>query len=84
MEAALTELDRDTNCPEGISVDVWQRMCQYRRVKVESERLVQTKALTMAEMQAFVQKRHDEDEKLFSEIEDINEAIQRFTTRQAC
>ena len=77
MEAALAELDRETNCPEGINTDVWNRLCQYRRVKVESERLVQVRALTLAEMQAFVQKRHEEDEKLFSEIEDINEAIQR-------
>ena len=44
---------------------------------MESERLVQTKALVLAEMQAFLQRRQEEDERLQNEIEDLNDAINR-------
>ena len=40
LEVALQELDRETNAPEGVEPPVWDRMCSYRRQKIESEQLV--------------------------------------------
>ena len=40
MESALAELDKDSNMPEGLDLPVWERMCAYRRQKIESEQLV--------------------------------------------
>ena len=40
LNAALDELDKPVNMPEGLDPSVWQRMCQARRAKIESENLV--------------------------------------------
>ena len=42
LEHAMADLDKDTNCPEGVELSVWHRMCTYRKQKVESENLVGT------------------------------------------
>ena len=34
IDAALVELDKDTNAPENVEPHVWERMCRYRRQKV--------------------------------------------------
>ena len=34
IDAALIELDKDSNAPEGVEPHVWERMCRYRRKKV--------------------------------------------------
>ncbi|PVD30534.1 hypothetical protein C0Q70_09802 [Pomacea canaliculata] len=71
LEAALDELDKPANMPEGLDPTVWQRLCNYRRAKIESENMVKKKALVLAEMQAFLQKRVEEDEALKSEVDAI-------------
>lgn len=38
----MVDLDKDINCPEGVDLAVWERMCAYRRQKVESENLVRS------------------------------------------
>ena len=40
LNAALDELDKPSNMPEGLDPSVWQRMCAVRRSKIESENLV--------------------------------------------
>ena len=40
LETALVDLDKDTNIPDGVDAAVWDRMCKYRRTKIESEQLV--------------------------------------------
>ena len=40
LDTAMEELDRETNCPEGVPPQVWQRLCMYRRQKVEYENQV--------------------------------------------
>lgn len=40
LEAALDELDKPANMPEGLDPTVWQRLCNYRRAKIESENMV--------------------------------------------
>ncbi|KGL73709.1 WD repeat-containing protein 96, partial [Tinamus guttatus] len=68
---AMDELDKPEYMPNGLDPSLWDRFCLARRNKVESEQLVKSKALTLADMQAFLQRRIDEDEKLKSEIGDI-------------
>ncbi|KAK7108965.1 cilia- and flagella-associated protein 43-like isoform X2 [Littorina saxatilis] len=71
VTAALDDMDKPNNMPDGLDPSVWHRMCQYRRTKMESENLVKQKALMLAEMQAFLHKRSEEEEALRNEIEDI-------------
>ncbi|NWX82783.1 CFA43 protein, partial [Nothoprocta pentlandii] len=68
---AMDELDKPEHMPNGLDPSLWDRFCLARRNKVESEQLVKSKALTLADMQAFLQRRIDEDEKMKSEIGDI-------------
>ncbi|KAM8806103.1 cilia- and flagella-associated protein 43 [Eudromia elegans] len=68
---AMDELDKPEHMPNGLDPSFWERFCLARRNKVESEQLVRWKALTLADMQAFLQRRIDEDEKMKSEIGDI-------------
>ncbi|KYO40613.1 cilia- and flagella-associated protein 43 isoform A [Alligator mississippiensis] len=68
---AMNELDNPENMPEGLDLPVWERFCSARRTKVESEQLVKRKALTLAEMQAFLQRRIEDDEKIKKDIDNI-------------
>uniref|UniRef100_A0A452IXK7 Cilia- and flagella-associated protein 43 n=1 Tax=Gopherus agassizii TaxID=38772 RepID=A0A452IXK7_9SAUR len=68
---AIDEMDGPENMPEGLELPVWERFCLARRTKVESEQLVKRKALALAEMQAFLQTRMDDDEKIRMDIEKI-------------
>jgi hypothetical protein len=45
-------------------------MCKLRREKFESETLVKTRALTLASMQEFLQKRQEDDDRLRDEIDE--------------
>lgn len=71
MMKAMTDLDAPENMPEGLDPVVWERFCLARRAKVESEHQVKLKALTLAEMQAFLQRRIDEDDKAHGEIKNL-------------
>ncbi|NWT35863.1 CFA43 protein, partial [Chroicocephalus maculipennis] len=68
---AMDELDSREHMPNGLDLSIWERFCLARRSKMESEELVKWKALTLAEMEAFLQRRMDDNEKIKSEIEDI-------------
>ena len=37
MDQAMEDLDKDTNCPDGVPPQIWERLCMYRRQKVEYE-----------------------------------------------
>ncbi|KAM6329858.1 cilia- and flagella-associated protein 43 isoform 5-T5 [Podargus strigoides] len=67
----VDELDSPEHMPDGLDPSMWERFCLARRKKIKSEELVKQKALTLAEMQAFLQRRMDDNEKIKSEIEDI-------------
>ncbi|XP_037553676.1 cilia- and flagella-associated protein 43 [Nematolebias whitei] len=71
----MEELDSLTCMPEGLDLSIWDRMCLLRRAKVESEQQVQMKALTLAEMQAFLQKRNDEVKAAQQEITNCSEVL---------
>ncbi|XP_064320171.1 cilia- and flagella-associated protein 43 [Phalacrocorax carbo] len=68
---AMDELDSPEHMPIGLDPSIWEHFCLARRNKMESEELVKWKARTLAEMQAFLQRRLDDNEKIKSEIEDI-------------
>ncbi|MCI4376303.1 hypothetical protein PGIGA_G00187010 [Pangasianodon gigas] len=71
MMKAMEELDAPQNMPEGLDPAVWERFCLARRTKVESEQKVKMKALTLAEMQTFLQKRTAEEENAQMEIKNL-------------
>ncbi|KAK3096042.1 hypothetical protein FSP39_022384 [Pinctada imbricata] len=77
LDAAIHDLDKDSNCPEGTEPHVWQRLCQYRREKIENDLLIKQKALVVAEMENFLKKRTDEDEQLKNEIEGIYDQLNK-------
>ncbi|XP_076599514.1 cilia- and flagella-associated protein 43 [Chaetodon auriga] len=76
MLKAMEELDAPENIPEGLSPSIWEKFCQVRRIKVESEQKVKVKALTLAEMQAFLQKRRDEDKAAQQEIKNLSDELE--------
>uniref|UniRef100_A0A4X2JM10 Cilia- and flagella-associated protein 43 n=1 Tax=Vombatus ursinus TaxID=29139 RepID=A0A4X2JM10_VOMUR len=67
----MEELDNPINMPEGIEPAVWMHFCDLRRTKVESEQKVKQKALVMLEMQAFLRKRTEDDEKVQMDMEKV-------------
>ncbi|KAL4232016.1 Cilia- and flagella-associated protein 43 [Mactra antiquata] len=83
MDGAMDDLDKESNCPEGVEPHIWQRLCMYRRQKVENENLVKIRASTLAEMQQFQQKRYEEDEVLRNEIDDIGEVLNKLRDDRA-
>lgn len=76
-DTSMDELDKESNCPEGVEPNIWKRLCLYRRQKVENENLVKIRAQVLAEMNAFLQRRIDEDDVLRNELDDIQEQINK-------
>ncbi|KAG8578874.1 hypothetical protein GDO81_010648 [Engystomops pustulosus] len=72
---AMDELDAPEHMPEGLDLPVWERFCLSRRSKMEYEQQVKRKALVLAEMQEFLHKRIEEDEKTRQDIEDIMQEL---------
>ncbi|XP_073476632.1 cilia- and flagella-associated protein 43 [Aquarana catesbeiana] len=68
---AMDELDAPELIPEGLELPVWERFCLARRSKMEYEQKVKRKAQILAEMQEFLYKRIEEDEKTRQDIENI-------------
>lgn len=83
MDGAMDELDKDSNCPDGVEPNVWKRLCMYRRQKVENENLLKLRAHTLAEMQQFQVKRMEEDEKLRFDMDDILEQLNKLRDDRA-
>ncbi|KAM9188437.1 cilia- and flagella-associated protein 43 [Mergus octosetaceus] len=72
---AMDELDNPKHMPDGLDPSIWEQFCQARRNKMESEQLVKWKALNLAEMQAFLQRRMDDDQKIKSDIEYVSQEL---------
>ncbi|XP_053407637.1 cilia- and flagella-associated protein 43-like isoform X4 [Mercenaria mercenaria] len=77
MDQAMDDLDKQSNCPEGVEPQVWERLCMYRRQKVENENLLKLRAHILAEMQQFQQKRQEEDDQLKNDIDSIGEQLNK-------
>ncbi|MED6236554.1 hypothetical protein ATANTOWER_010922 [Ataeniobius toweri] len=76
MLKAMEELDAPENMPEEINLSIWERFCFVRKTKVESEQTIKMKAQDLAEMQAFLKRREDEDNAAQEEINKIFETLQ--------
>ncbi|XP_041644785.1 cilia- and flagella-associated protein 43 [Cheilinus undulatus] len=76
MLKAMEELDAPENMPEDLNRLIWEKFCLVRRAKVESEQKVKLNALTLAEMQAFLQKRRVEDKALQQEIKNLSDELE--------
>ncbi|KAM9804149.1 LOW QUALITY PROTEIN: cilia- and flagella-associated protein 43 [Neosynchiropus ocellatus] len=76
MLKAMDELDAKENMPEGLNPAVWERFCHARRAKAASEQKVRVNALTMAEMQAFLQKRNEENVAAEQQIQTLNRELE--------
>ncbi|XP_043836344.1 cilia- and flagella-associated protein 43-like [Dromiciops gliroides] len=72
---AMDDLDDPHHMPEGLDPGVWQYFCAARRTKIENEQRVKQKAAGLLEMQAFLQRRIEEDEKVQMDIEKIFQEI---------
>lgn len=83
MDGAMDDLDKPSNCPEGVEPHIWERLCMYRRQKVENENLLKLRAHTLAEMQQFQQKRLEEDEQLKNDIDNIYEQLNKLRDDRA-
>ncbi|NXR72715.1 CFA43 protein, partial [Pycnonotus jocosus] len=66
---AMDELDNPEHRPSGLDPSMWEHFCLARRNKVESEELVKWKALALGDVQACLQRRVDENEKMKSQLE---------------
>ncbi|XP_063718204.1 cilia- and flagella-associated protein 43-like isoform X2 [Symsagittifera roscoffensis] len=74
---ALEELEAESYAPEGIDLAVWKKLCDYRRKKLQSEQEIKMRAQRMAEIDAFL-KRRGEDERAVSEkVERLQTNLQR-------
>ncbi|XP_078484359.1 cilia- and flagella-associated protein 43 [Ciona intestinalis] len=67
----LAELDSEVNIPEGVDSALWQRLCNARRNKVESESNVKQSVTTLADMMKYLHHRQNEDEVLEHSIDDV-------------
>ncbi|NXI22312.1 CFA43 protein, partial [Sterrhoptilus dennistouni] len=65
----MDELDSPEHKPSGLDQSLWEHFCLARRNKMESEELVKWKALPLTDMQACLQRRVDENDKMKSELE---------------
>ncbi|TRZ25567.1 hypothetical protein HGM15179_001626 [Zosterops borbonicus] len=65
----LDELDSPEHKPSGLDQSLWEHFCLARRNKMESEELVKWKALPLTDIQACLQRRVDENDKMKSELE---------------
>ena len=46
IDSALSDLDKPVNMPDGVEDGAWERLCKYRRAKINSEMLVGADTLT--------------------------------------
>ncbi|XP_055358538.1 cilia- and flagella-associated protein 43 isoform X2 [Betta splendens] len=76
MLKAMEELDAAENAPEGLNPSIWERFCLVRRTKVESEQKVKVKALTLAEMKTFLQKKRDEERAAQQEAKHLSDKLE--------
>ncbi|KAM4730166.1 cilia- and flagella-associated protein 43 [Anableps anableps] len=82
MLTAMAEMDAPENMPKGLSPFIWEKFCVVRKAKVESEHRMKMKALNLAEMQAFLHRRSDEDNACLEEIELHFEALQSLRSKR--
>ncbi|XP_038613465.1 cilia- and flagella-associated protein 43 [Tachyglossus aculeatus] len=71
----MDDLDNPDNMPDNLDPAVWKQFCMIRRMKVENEHQIKWKAANLMEMQAFLQRRIEEDEKVRLDMEKIGREL---------
>ncbi|XP_065649701.1 cilia- and flagella-associated protein 43 isoform X4 [Hydra vulgaris] len=77
VEDTLNGLDSLENKPEKILVETWSKLVTLRRGKFEKEQQLKSKALVLAQINTFLQKKKEYDNELKSRIEKTSENIQK-------
>ncbi|XP_016523520.1 cilia- and flagella-associated protein 43 [Poecilia formosa] len=80
--AGMEESDAPENMPKGVTQFVWEKFCAVRKTKVESEQKIKVNGLELAEMQAFLQRRLDEDNAAQEEIKQHFEELRSLRTKR--
>uniref|UniRef100_A0A3P9PD66 Cilia- and flagella-associated protein 43 n=1 Tax=Poecilia reticulata TaxID=8081 RepID=A0A3P9PD66_POERE len=85
--AGMEEMDAPENMPKGVTQSVWEKFCAVRKTKVESEqKVIQRKRHIyhpcLAEMQAFLQRRLDEDYAAQEEIKQHFEELRSLRNKR--
>ncbi|XP_032408911.1 cilia- and flagella-associated protein 43 isoform X3 [Xiphophorus hellerii] len=80
--AAMEELDAPDNMPKGLTLPVWERFCVVRNTKIEYEQKIKVKGLELAEMQAFLERRINEDNVAQEEIKQHFEELRSLRNRR--
>ncbi|XP_027862454.1 cilia- and flagella-associated protein 43 isoform X2 [Xiphophorus couchianus] len=80
--AAMEELDAPDNMPKGLTLPVWERFCVVRNTKIEYEQKIKVKGLELAEMQAFLERRINEDNAAQEEIKQHFEELRSLRNRR--
>uniref|UniRef100_H3D719 Cilia- and flagella-associated protein 43 n=1 Tax=Tetraodon nigroviridis TaxID=99883 RepID=H3D719_TETNG len=74
---AMEELDAPENTPKCLSPEIWERFCQFRRTKVESEHKVKVNGATLARLQGALQEKRDKFETANQKIETLYDELKR-------
>ena len=70
-ESSVQELDDfSSNAPSGCDRATWERFVSFRGQKISMENILRMKALTLIEMNLYLQKRIEEDEQNKKEIDE--------------
>ncbi|XP_008427595.1 cilia- and flagella-associated protein 43 isoform X2 [Poecilia reticulata] len=80
--AGMEEMDAPENMPKGVTQSVWEKFCAVRKTKVESEQKIKVNGLELAEMQAFLQRRLDEDYAAQEEIKQHFEELRSLRNKR--
>ncbi|XP_077350992.1 cilia- and flagella-associated protein 43 isoform X2 [Festucalex cinctus] len=74
---AMEELDSLRSMPEGLNLPVWEKFCQIRRTKIDTEHKIKSSAAALADMQATLVKKREEDETAEEEIKHFTTELEK-------
>lgn len=81
-EAPVAPLDREADCPEGVSSYAWERLVELRTQKIQSEAAIRVKANELADMNAFLQRRVADRKNLDDAIQDALDELEALRRRR--
>ncbi|XP_061767585.1 cilia- and flagella-associated protein 43 isoform X2 [Nerophis ophidion] len=73
---AMEELDAPKNMPEGVNATVWEKFCHVRKNKIDSEQNIKMKASLLAEMQASLHQKQEENQVAQQDIQHFKEQLE--------
>jgi hypothetical protein len=76
QEKSLKEMDNLLNAPMSVEISIWTRFVHVRRDKIHGENNLKWRNILLNEMNAYMQKRIDEEEQKKKEIDEYAKSIQ--------